>query len=111
MDKLKNDRHLLSEVSERIFQGFKTGADSVFILNSEGSSKYFSKCLNKTVELESHFLFPLYKSGKFKRYDLLAPEKVIIFPYKNGLLIDWKKIKSIAPFTAKYILECKNKLE
>ena len=111
MDKLKNDRPLLSEVSERIFQGFKTGADSVFILNSEGSSKYFSKCLNKTVELESHFLFPLYKSGNFKRYDLLAPEKVIIFPYKNGLLIDWEKIKFVAPFTGKYLLECKNQLD
>ncbi|MDM8555621.1 Eco57I restriction-modification methylase domain-containing protein [Desulfococcaceae bacterium HSG7] len=111
MNKLKNNRPLLSEISERIFQGFKTGADSVFILNSKGSSKYFSKCLNKAVELESHFLFPLYKSGNFKKYDLLPPEKVIIFPYKNGLLIDWEKIKSVAPFTAKYLSECKNQLD
>lgn len=108
--KLKDGKEKLGDVTDRIFQGFKTGADSVFILEKQNGN-YFSKQLKRQVQLEEKYLFPLYKYRNFKRYNLLPHSKVIIFPYNNGTLIDWNTIKSSAPLTANYLLECKGALE
>ncbi|MBC8400287.1 MAG: Eco57I restriction-modification methylase domain-containing protein [Candidatus Marinimicrobia bacterium] len=111
MEKLRDGNPLLEEVSERIFQGFKTGADSVFIINNQNDDTYFSKHLGMSVNIESNFLHPLSKSGNFKRYKIIPNEKMIIFPYKKGTIINWDEIKSDAPLTAKYLLQCKSVLE
>ena len=109
--KLSAMRPGLAGVADRIFQGFKTGADGVFILNVAGKGRYESKCLNRRVQLESRYLRPLFKSGQFKRYRLRAAERVIIFPYRDGTLIGWGEIKAKAPRTADYLSACKQVLE
>lgn len=103
--------HKLGDVASRIFQGFKTGADSVFILDMVGNGRFVSKCLNREVGLENDLLRPLFKSGQFKRYNLHPTEKVIIFPYQNSRLVPWTDIKKYSPKTARYLSECRQTLE
>jgi len=108
--KMRNIPNKLEDVASRIFQGLKTGADPVFILEEKSPGKLFSKELNREIVIEDIYLKPLYKSGNFKRYKLHKSSRYVIFPYRNGSLISWDEIKNKAPNTANYLLECKNSL-
>ena len=52
MLKIDSNNPKLEDIAVRIFQGLKTGADSVFILNKIGDNTYFSQQLNSNIELE-----------------------------------------------------------
>lgn len=97
----------LEDIALRIFQGFKTGADPVFILDNLENGRYYSKALNSEIFLETYYLRPLYKSGEMKRYSLKKNSRSVIFPYKNRSLIDWNEISTNSPKTAEYLRSCK----
>ncbi|MCJ7529686.1 MAG: hypothetical protein MUO64_01480 [Anaerolineales bacterium] len=97
----------LGDVAKRIFQGFKTGADPVFILEERANGKYYSNALESEILIETKYLRPLYKSGEMKRYALYKNSRFVIFPYRNGSLIDWNEITAKAPKTASYLKSCK----
>jgi type I restriction-modification system DNA methylase subunit len=97
----------LGDIAKRIFQGFKTGADPVFIIDELAHGKYYSNALQAEITIEKRYLRPLYKSGEMKRYALHSNSRFVIFPYQNGTLIDWNEIETNAPMTAKYLLSCK----
>ncbi|MDX9746713.1 MAG: N-6 DNA methylase [Syntrophales bacterium] len=109
--KLSENQNRLGSEALRIFQGFKTGSDSVFILDVVGKGIFASSCLKCEVHLENKLLHPLFKSGHLKRYNLHPTEKVILFPYRDGALISWTDIETSAPRTAEYLMACKQTLE
>ncbi|MBI5932774.1 MAG: Eco57I restriction-modification methylase domain-containing protein [Chloroflexi bacterium] len=98
----------LGDVAKRIFQGFKTGADPVFILDKLPNGKFYSNALKSEINIETTYLRPLYKSGEMKRYGLRQNSRFVIFPYHNGALIDWKEISMKAPNMAEYLKSCKD---
>jgi hypothetical protein len=100
----------LETIAKRIFQGFKTGADPVFILEERENEKYYSNALKKEISIEKTILRPLYKSGEMKRYILHKNSRHVIFPYRNGALIYWSEISTKAPKTAEYLMSCKELL-
>lgn len=100
----------LENVAKRIYQGFKTGADPVFILEERENGQYYSNALKKEITLEKTLLRPLYKSGEMKRYNLHRNSRYVIFPYRNGALIDWSEISTKTPKTAEYLISCKELL-
>ncbi len=101
----------LGDVADRIFQGFKTGADNVFILRALPNGRFFSKCLSGEVDLEPVYLRSLAKSGQLKRYNLRPAERSIVFPYQMAKLRGWEQIQQQAPKTAAYLKACKKVLE
>ncbi|MCX5769271.1 MAG: Eco57I restriction-modification methylase domain-containing protein [Candidatus Hydrogenedentes bacterium] len=101
----------LSKLASRIFQGFKTGADPVFILQQESGGSYYSKAMEASVDLEEIFLRPLSKSGDFKRYDLKPASRSIIYPYRDATIVPWCEVESLAPKTASYLRECRHILD
>jgi hypothetical protein len=109
--KLSGMPQKLGDAAFRIFQGFKTGADSVFILDMVGKNLFLSNCLNREIFLENNLLRPLFKSGQCKRYNLNPTKKVIIFPYRNGELVPWADIEKYSPKTSRYLSECRQTLE
>ncbi|MCK4715797.1 MAG: Eco57I restriction-modification methylase domain-containing protein, partial [Candidatus Marinimicrobia bacterium] len=111
IDRLSRMPVKLKDVAKRIFQGLKTGADLVFIVEESGDGKYYSKALGKDISLENSLLHPLYKSGEMKRYNLYKNSRYVIFPYRNGDLIEWSKIVGESPKTAGYLEQCKDLLE
>ena len=115
VEKLKQHSIPLEEVTERIFQGLKTSADKIYIMDvKEHKGKLItvhSKELDKDFELETEPLKPLIKGGQMRRYIIEANEKVVLFPYEDGRLISKKEFQEKYPLCWAYLHENKKYLE
>lgn len=117
--KLATINEKLESVTERIFQGLKTGADGVFILKfieqCQNNFIVYSKELNQEFEIERQFLHKLIKGGNSRNYTISESNLFIIFPYNKNPsskleLINEKLLKSISPLTYEYLLKSKKLL-
>ncbi len=115
LEKIKQHQNNLEDLTDRIFQGLKTSADKIFIVKkmSESESNYlvFSEQLEKELELEKTFLFPIIKGGNSRAYTLSEPELLILFPYKDGYLVPFDSLRQQAPLIAEYLVANKSYLE
>jgi type I restriction-modification system DNA methylase subunit len=114
-DKLEAAGPPLSEIARRIFQGLKTSADAVYILEkvSErgGLISVMSSAREKSYQLESDLLKPLIKGGQMRRYLIEEPPRVILFPYTDGRLFSEEEISSRYPLIWQYLLDNKELLK
>lgn len=118
--KLRTISATLEDVTARIFQGIKTSADKIFIVNELSRNgnvvKVFSPEKNGEYTLEPDLLHPLIKGGDSKRYHVAETKRLILFPYapqQNGevQLISQDVFKSQYPLTWKYLTDNKHCLE
>ncbi|MDX4068533.1 Eco57I restriction-modification methylase domain-containing protein [Aliarcobacter skirrowii] len=70
----------VKDVFAKIFQGLKTSGDPVYILEIVGN-KFYSKALNKIIEIENGLLRPILKGEDISRYKNLQNRYFVIFPY------------------------------
>jgi hypothetical protein len=110
----------LKDVTDRIFQGLKTGADKIFIVNKVNENSNFfkinSKQSNSDYWIEPDLLHHLIKGGDSKQYRITITDRYIIFPYmavnENSVeLIPQSKLKNDYPKTWKYFIDNKKYLE
>ena len=110
----------LEIVTDRIFQGLKTGADKVFIVEKrkEGKNSYtvFSPQLAREVELEKKLLHQLVKGGNSKKYLFSASNLMVLFPYEKDRsdkvsLIPEASLKQSFPLIYSYLKESKTLLQ
>jgi len=110
----------LEDACERIFQGLRTSADSVYVFTGfEVKNKYFevfSDETGKTYEMERSLLKSLVKGKNIKRSRIRKPEKLILFPYEKadtgGMgLISPDIFEKTYPKIWAYLNECKERLE
>jgi len=85
--KLFKSGERLGKISQRIFQGLVTSADSVYILEErekprDGFVRVFSKSTQKEYFLEVGLLKPLLKGADISRYFIRKYRYFVIFPYK-----------------------------
>jgi adenine-specific DNA-methyltransferase len=101
----------LEQVTERIFQGLKTSADKIYIVEelerSEGNVRIFSPEKRAEFLLEPDLLHPLVKGGDSSAYRLERTSRTIIFPYETNLegamkLISEASLKERYPLTWAY---------
>lgn len=115
LDNLKNSETNLESVTQRIFQGLKTSADKIYIVQKleEFDSLYrvFSEMNQKEFILEKNFLFPLIKGGNSRAYSISEPELLILFPYTNGNLVSLDILLNQTPKTYEYLNINKEYLE
>lgn len=115
IEKIKNIGLPLEEVTDRIFQGLKTSADKIYVMDvierKVKSIKVHSSYLDRDVELEPDFLKPLIKGGQMLRYLIGETEKVILFPYRGLDLVQKDSIVEKLPKTWAYLTECRKYLE
>jgi type I restriction-modification system DNA methylase subunit len=115
VEKIRNIGLPLEEVTERIFQGLKTSADKIYILEviqrKTKSVKVHSPHLDRDIELEPELLKPLIKGGQMRRYLILEPERVLLFPYRGDHLIPKKELQELCPKCWEYLLSNKKYLE
>jgi len=75
----------LADVTRRIFQGIKTSADKIYIVEEREREakrvKVFSRAKDAEYWLEPDLLHPLIKGGDSKRYNLSRTNRLILFPY------------------------------
>ena len=114
--KLQAIPHRLADLTSEIFQGLKTGADSVFIGNGKNTTtkeiaEFQSRIDDQIYPLESSLLFPLVKGGNMRPYRLLPTERLVLFPYENGTLLEWEVISDKYPLAAQYLEKHRDILE
>jgi len=110
----------LEDVTDRIFQGLKTGADKVFIarelMRENGRSKVASPADGTAHWIESELLHPLVKGGEIRRYALEDTDRVILFPYQREesdrtRLIDSETMQTSYPLAWCYLEANRSLLE
>ena len=120
IEKLNQIPVKLDHVTSRIFQGIKTSADKIYILEELERKLDCVKVYSRQKEcgywLESNLLHPLIKGGDSRRYQLSRTNRLILFPYEkqdNGFasLIPDSILKNRYPLTWQYFLDNKTYLE
>ncbi|HLF26716.1 MAG TPA: N-6 DNA methylase [Anaerolineae bacterium] len=110
----------LENVTSRIFQGIKTGADKIYICEEIERKpkrvKVYSKEKDKEYFLEPDLLHPLIKGGDSRRYHLSRTNRLILFPYElqadnPTLLLTAAKLKARYPLTWAYLVDNEAYLE
>ena len=106
----------LEKVTNRIFQGLKTGADKVFILNKRNEDEnlctVFSQQLKRELQLEKVLLHKLIKGGNCERFVFTNSDLMVLFPYEqssegNISLIKESVLRENYPLTYSYLRENK----
>jgi type I restriction-modification system DNA methylase subunit len=119
-ERLQGTRLKLEDVTSRIFQGIKTSADKIYIVEelrrTDSIVRVFSPELETEHDLEPTLLHPLIKGGDSKRFAISRTERLILFPYaKNAhgisALIPEQDLKMQFPLTWKYLSANKRTLE
>lgn len=115
INKIRQETKPLEEFTNRIFQGLKTSADKIYIMDVVKRTKNIftihSRELDKEFELEAGPLKPLIKGGQMRRYLIEETRKVVLFPYENGKLITKKDFQEKYPLSWAYLNENKRYLE
>ena len=110
--RLRESPLTLGDVTDRIFQGIKTGGDAVYIVEEirrdEGRVLVRSKATGTEHWLESTLLHPLVKGGDSRRYSLSRTQRLILFPYekqgtKSGF-VTAEQLEGELPLTWEYLL-------
>jgi len=110
----------LETVTSRIFQGIKTSADSIYIVEERVREtdriKIYSPHNTEMYWVEPELFHPLVKSGDSKRYSLTKTNRLILFPYmakegERASLIDEATLKTRYPLTWAYLKAHRKPLE
>lgn len=118
-EKLNAMQVKLSDATVRIFQGIKTGADKIYIVEEieriDDKVKVYSKENMTEYWIEIDLLHPLIKGGDSKRYHFTKTNRLILFPYVSVSgtvnLISESHLKSKYPLTWSYLQDNKEYLE
>ncbi|ANN64083.1 methyltransferase [Brachyspira hyodysenteriae] len=119
IEKLKNYKIVLKDITKKIFQGIATSADDIYVLQggeeNNGIVKTYSKSLDKEIEIERGFIKPFLLGKDLKRYTDVQPIRWVIFPYNINLnpavLYSQKEIKEQFPKAWEYLQENRKELE
>lgn len=120
LSRLSAIKDSLETVTDRIFQGLKTGADKVFIVRLIKESKnhftVYSSQLEREFQLEKELIHSLIKGGDSRNYLMSVSNLLIIFPYQeksNGKisLIAESEIRREYPLIYEYLLQNKKQLQ
>jgi type I restriction-modification system DNA methylase subunit len=105
----------LGSIAERIFQGLKSSADRIYVLEeierTDGEVTVFSSALGRRCNVEPGLLKPLIKGHEMRRYAIRPPKRVVLFPYEGVDLVSTATMQSAYPLTWGYLLENREALE
>jgi len=110
----------LKDVTEKIYQGPITSADTIYLFknfknqNNKGIVEVFSKEQNEWVKIESQILKHVVRSGDIGRYNA-KPTAVVLFPYEiiknTARLLTPNELKNNYPLAWNYLNFHKKTLE
>ncbi len=119
-DRLKSIESKLEDTTDRIFQGVKTSADKIYIVEEisrrKRTARVFSPHTEKEHELETDLLHPLIKGGDSKAFAMSRTNRLILFPYESleggkSTIIPSSSFKKRLPLTWAYLEENRDYLE
>ncbi|MBE9509072.1 MAG: N-6 DNA methylase, partial [Chloroflexi bacterium] len=104
LDKLDSAGPRLGETTSGIYQGIRTSANDVYVLEQRGGRgdliHLYSRALDQEVEMERALLKPFLRGEQIKRYRLAQPSQCVIVPY----LVQGNQVRLVseAEFEVKY---------
>ncbi len=119
-ERLQTHKRTLEDVTSRIFQGFKTSADKIYIVEercrTQSKLLVYSPQTDREHEVEPDLFHPLIKGGDSRAYLLSKTDRLILFPYAadsdgNATLITASTLKKKHPLTWAYLTANKKYLE
>jgi hypothetical protein len=107
------------EIVADVFKGTGTDADRVFVLKEltrDATNVHaWSEYLQKEVTLEPTFLKPALRGRSIGRYEIVAGDLLLLFPYQSVVdkivLVPEKTLAAEAPMTLAYLRACKPRLD
>lgn len=115
MDKLDEKSQPLESLCERIFQGIRTSANNIYLLEKVDTNTYYSKYLDENRFIEKDLLKPFLKGNEMRKWYVKYNDLYVLNPYRNEngkiKLISEKELVSNYPKTWDYLVECKKYLE
>ncbi|MCZ8117811.1 MAG: Eco57I restriction-modification methylase domain-containing protein [Microcystis sp. LE18-22.4A] len=104
-EKLELNSKPLGEIAQ-IFVGIQTSADNIYHLQKISQGIYFSKILDKEVEIEDAIMKPLISGTDAKRYKIPNTNKYLLHPYEasgNFALFDINLLRNNYPKAFRYL--------
>lgn len=121
LDRLNTYGENLGEITSNIFQGIRTSANDVYVLEvhtrarNKKTLSLYSRALDRIVELEREPLWPLLRGEEIKRYTLATPTRYVLVPYEivegRASLIFPKTFRSKYPLCWNYLSQNKAALK
>lgn len=81
LDTMRQHGIALAEATEQIFQGLITSADVVYHLIKLGRGRYYSRALEREVEIEDEVMKPLISGEDAVPFTTPPTDKYVLFPY------------------------------
>lgn len=103
--RLRREAYDLSELAETP-QGIKTGLNEVFILEPDEISDtlvWVTDGFGDSVALERALLHPMAYGSSVRRYQEVQPEKMLLYPYREGSVIEEVELRERYPQTWSYL--------
>ena len=118
LSEIEQQPRRIKDIFERIFCGLQTSKDDVYFLYTCYEEKDCiigeSKQLNRPVKIERGLVKPLLKGEDVHRYDKIATDRYVIFPYKiiegKAILYTEKEMREFFPLGFAYLKECEDVL-
>ena len=119
-DRLAEIDTKLEDVTDRIFQGLKTSADKIYIVNEKarggGRVQIYSPFQEADYWVEPDLFHPLVKGGDSEAFHLKRTDRLILFPYgstegESNRLLTAEEIGTRYPLTWAYLEDCRDYLE
>ena len=111
--RLTDQGKLLSEVAG-VYQGIRTGANDIFIVDIEshasGPIANIRHTLGDAHVIERDLLREVIFGSNIQRYDVVKPTSFLIYPYRGGRLIPSDRFKEEFPQGWKYLQTYKSLL-
>ena len=119
MNKINNNGLKAKEIFKGIYKGITTGDNKVFCLKrgrEEGNYVIgYSDLAQCEIKIEKNIAKKMYIGNTLKKYESNYNDDYIIYPYElnNGItrIITEEKMKKEFPYTYKYLLDNKERLE
>ncbi len=119
-ERLQANPHTLETITTRIFQGIKTSADKIYIVEELKRTKtklvVYSSQTKSEHEVETGLFHPLVKGGDSRAFVLTKTDRLILFPYAtnqhgNSSLITATIMRDQFPLTWAYLVANKTYLK
>ena len=118
LERLRQQSVTLGDITRKIFVGLQTSSDKIYVLKVLGWKKStvrcYSKKLEEEIEIERGLVKPFLMGKNVHRYQPVAPESVVIFPYAidegQVELMSQKFIRNNFPLGWEYLKENKKAL-
>lgn len=102
---LENSSESLDTIAG-IYQGIKTGANDIFVVEIEsyttGPLIQIRNQLGEVFLIEEDILHPVIYGSDIKRYDVIQPNKYLIYPYHSNSVISEAELRNQFPHAHAY---------